>query len=317
MKKEENNLKMIFIGTPRFGAIVLDKISNSGLKPFFVITYPDKPAGRGLKRKSSPVKRKALELKIPILEVTEMREMKEKIKNYFPDIILVSAFGKIIPKEILDIPEFGVLNLHPSLLPKYRGPSPIQQAILDGKKETGVTVIKMTEKLDAGPIIAQEKMVIKKNIKYRELEKELAILGAEMLVKVIPDWMEGKIIPKDQNEKMASYTRVIKKEDGKIDWSEEAELIERKVRAFEEWPKAYTFLEKKRYIILEGRAQKEAPGGPNGEFGKIYLAPNNKLAVQCKNSYFIIEKIKPEGKREMKIEDFLKGHIDIIGKKFN
>lgn len=312
---KNKKIKIVFVGTPRFGEIILNRILEKGIRPYLVITSPDKPVGRKQVLTPPPVKEVALKHKIPFIQPEKIENTISEMREKNPDLILVASFGQIIPKEILDIPKFGALNIHPSLLPEYRGPSPIQQAILDGKKETGVTIIKMTEKVDAGPVIAQKKIKIG-NLGYKELEKKLAVLGADLLMEILPQWIEGKIEPKEQDEAKATYTKIIKKEDGRIDWSEPAEIIERKMRAFEEWPQIYTFLEKKRYIILAGKAQKEIKGGPKGDFGKIYFAPDDKIAVRCKNSYFIIEKIKPESKKEMKIEDFLKGHLDIIGKKF-
>lgn len=314
-KMKRKKLKIVFMGTPRFGEIILNKISKSIYRPSLVITSSDKPVGRGRIITPPPVKKLAQKLKIPVIQIEDSKEIINHLKKVNPDLVIVSAFGKILPREVISFPRFSCLNIHPSLLPKYRGPSPIQQAILDGVKETGVTIVKMTERVDAGPIIAQRKIEIGSS-GYRELEEKLALLGADLLIKILSDWIKGKIKPRNQDEKKATYTRIVKKEDGKIDWSEHAKLIERKMRAFEEWPKIYTFLEGKRYIILEGESQEEVKGGPRGEFGKIYLAPNDKIAIQCKNSYFIIKKIKPEGKKEMKIEDFLKGHMDIIGKKF-
>jgi len=303
----KNNIKIVFIGTPKFGAIILGKILDGGVKPSLVITSPDKPVGRRQVLTPPPVKEVALRYKIPFVQPEKINSALQRIKDINPDLILVASFGQVISKEILNLPKFGSLNIHPSLLPKYRGPSPIQQVIIDGEKEAGVTIMKMIERVDAGPIITQRKIDIG-NLGYRRLEEKLALLGANLLIKTLPDWIEGKIKPRGQDEEKATYTRIVKKEDGRIDWSEHAKLIERKMKAFEEWPKIY--------IILEGEPQKEVKGGPKGEFGKIYLAPNDKIAIQCKNSYFIVKKIKPEGKKEMRIEDFLKGHMDIIGKKF-
>ncbi len=203
----------------------------------------------------------------------------------FYTLFIVADYGKIIPKEILDIPKHGSLNIHPSLLPKFRGPSPIQSFILSGEKETGVTIILMDEKMDHGPIIAISNLKSQiSNLYYKELEEKLAELGGELLIKTIPDWIEDKIKPQEQNHSQATYTKKIAKEDGLINAGDSLEIIEKKVRAFTLWPGAYFFANNKRIIITEAEIE------------------NNKL---------VIKKIKPEGKNEMRFLDFLRGNPEL------
>lgn len=322
MKPLKSKVKIIFIGTPEFGAIILENLIKSKFKPFLVITSLDKKVGRKQILTPPPVKLIAKKYKIPVLQVKKIGTKKtiKKIRSLKPDLIVVASFSQIIPKEILKIPIFGCFNIHPSLLPKYRGPSPIQSTILNDDEETGVSIILMDGKIDHGPIVAQEKIKIKEKIGYIELEKKLAELGADLLIKVLPKIIEREIVLKDQDHSKASFTKIFKKEDGRIDWTKPAEIIEREIRAFERWPQSFAFLEDKkkkiRVKILKASILKQTSNGPYGECGKVFAAPNDKIAVQCGKDYLVIEKIQIEGKKEIKIEDFLKGHSDIFGKKF-
>lgn len=278
------NLKMIFVGTSEFGAIILEKMIKAGYRPILVITMPDKPVGRKQIITPPLVKLIAQKYDLPIEQPEKIKDLKPKIENLNPDLIIVADYGQIIPKEILDLPKYGCLNIHPSLLPKYRGPSPIQATILNGDKETGVTIIKMTEKIDAGPIIAQSKFknqISKMN--FLQLRNKLAELGAELLIKTIPFWINGQIKPKKQLEKKATFTKILKKEDGLINWQKSAEEIERQIRALNPWPGTYTFYQGKRLKILEAEAI---------------------------NHQLVIKKVQLEGKKPVAFKDFLHGHPD-------
>ncbi len=223
MKNNRAKLKIIFIGTPEFGAIVLDGLVNNGYGPILVATAPDKPVGRKAVLTPPPVKLLAEKYKIPALQPEKIENCKLKIENLKPDLGITAAYGKIIPKDILDIPKSGFINIHPSLLPKYRGPSPIQTAILNGDKETGVSIILMDEKMDSGPIVAMSNVKCQmSNVTHKELEKKLANLGTELLLKTIPRWLKGEIKPIPQDESKATYTKIFKKDDGKIDWKKPA-----------------------------------------------------------------------------------------------
>ena len=236
---------IIFLGTAKFGNIILEKLCQAGYEPVSCRF--------------------------------------EDLKRIRPELVIVANYGKIIPQNVLDIPKYGILNVHPSLLPKYRGASPIQYAILNGEKETGVTIILMDAKVDHGPILAQKKTDIGKNENSSELYERLAILGANLLTDVIPDWIRGEIKLRRQNEKDATYTKRLKREDGKINQRKSAKEIEKQIRAFHIWPGTYTLYKGKRLKILEARLEK------------------NKL---------IIEKVQLEGKKPIPFEDFLRGHPD-------
>jgi methionyl-tRNA formyltransferase len=282
-------LKIIFVGTPEFGAIILDKLIQNNLKPVLVITAPDKPVGRKQVITPPPVKVIAQKYNLPISQPQKIGHAMSKLRDIEPGLIIVAAYSQIIPKNILDIPKFGCLNVHPSLLPKYRGPSPIQAAILNGDKETGVTIILMDEKMDHGPILAQRKLEFPiSNFQFPKLHDELANLGAQLLIETIPKWIKEEIKPKPQNESKATYTKILKKEDGKIDWQKSAEEIERQVRALNPWPGTHTIYKGKILKILKAEIIK----------GRL-----------------VIKEVQLEGKKPMSFEDFLRGHPDFINNK--
>src|SRR3989344_2143600 len=279
-------MKFVFFGTPEFATIILEKLIKSGLKPLAMFRDPKE----------------------------SVSVLIEKLKYLKPDLAIIAAYGKILPKEILEIPRHGFINVHPSLLPKYRGASPIQTAILNGDKETGVTIMKIDEEMDQGPILAISKLQITNSkIAYPELSKKLAKLGAELLIKIIPDYVLGKIKPVEQEHKKATYTKIIKKEDGKINWSKSAEEIERMTRAYYPWPSAYTKLkiksEKFKIVkIIEVEICKEN----NHTIGEVFLTENNRLAIKCGIGSLIIKKLKLEGGKILTAKEFLNGHKDFV-----
>jgi len=310
--------KFIFLGNPEFGAIILEKLIEEDYKPTLVITNPDKPVGRKKILTSPPVKLIAQKYNIPITQPERIITLKEQLQNIDPDLIIVAAFGQILPKEILEIPKYGCLNIHPSLLPRWQGASPIQFTILYGDGETGVTIILMDEKMDHGQIISNIKYPISDiKITYKELEKDLAKLGAELLIKVIPEWINGKIKPRPQDESEATFTKILDREDGKIDWRKSAQDIERQIRAFDPWPGSYCFWpedgRKKRMIILKANVLEQKSHGPFGVEGKTFLAPNSRIAVQAGKDFLIIEELQMEGAKPTTSEEFLKGNLDLIG----
>lgn len=300
------------MGTPEFGAIILEKLIKNKYKPILVVTSPDKKKGRKQIISPSPVKIVSKKYGISVDQPKKIKEIKLKIKKLKPDLGIVASFGQIIPSEILPLPKFGFINVHPSLLPKYRGPSPIQAVILKGEKKTGVSIIKMIEKVDAGPILKSEKLKAQiEKLSFKDLHDRLANLGAELLIKVIPDWSQGKIIAKEQDEKKASYTKIIKKEDGRISWQKPAQVLEREVRAFYPWPGSYTFWKYKNRLIkikiLKARILKSLKK-TKLPFGKVLAFSQEKVGVACKKDFLIIETLQMEGKKETKVKDFLKGY---------
>lgn len=312
-------MKVIYIGTSQFAAKILEKLSKTNYSPFLIVTNPDRPAGRGKKIKQTPVSLIAQEEKIKTLKPEKIIEIKDIIKKENPTLIIVCAYGGKIPKEILNIPQKGCLNIHPSLLPLYRGPSPISQAIIDGKKETGVTIILMNEKIDQGPILSQEKVLIEKDCNFNQLSIKLVNKGFELILKTIPLWINNKITPIEQESSRATYTNMIKKEDGKIDWNQSAQEIKRKVNGLNPNPGTFSFFkdkktgEEKMIKIIEADIQEQTKNGPFGPIGKVYVATNNNLAVQSGKDFLIIKKLQIEGKNPVTSEEFMNGNIEFIG----
>ena len=308
-------MKIIFFGTSEFSLIILKRLIKEKYLPALILTMPDKPVGRKQIVTASLIKQFALKNKFKTIQPINLKESISEIKDLKPDLGILASFGKIIPLEILNIPRHGFINVHPSLLPKYRGASPIQTTIANNDQETGVTIIKMIDKIDQGPIINSQKITItNKKITYQELHNELAELGAELLIKAISKLLNQEIELMIQDESKASYTKIIKKQDGRIDWQNSAEKIEREIRAFYLWPGSYTTWKQKIIKIKQADVLKDNYLN-NSPIGETSLLLNNKIAVKCKKDFLIIEKIQIQGKKEMNIEDFLRGHKDFINTK--
>jgi len=310
-------LKIVFMGTPDFGAIILEGLVKNNYRPVLVITETDKPVGRKQVITPPPVKIMAQKYNIPILQPSKILDTKCQLLDAKPDLIVVAAYGKIIPKEILDIPKYGCLNVHPSLLPRWRGASPIQYTILSGDEEAGTSIMLMDEKMDHGPILVNSKFKIPNSkLTTTELKSELANLGVKLLVEIITRWIEGKIKAVPQDDSKATYTKIIKKDDGKIDWSKPAEEIERQIRAFDGWPESFTFWEKNdkllRIKILKARVLKSNEK-ENYPIGKVLVVPQNDIGIQCAKDFLVIEKLQLEGKNEIDAEDFLRGYQEFAG----
>lgn len=311
--------RLIFIGTGEFAVPILDKLAESEFKPKAVITEPDKPVGRKKALTPLPIKRIAQRHDIKIFQPEKIKsdEAVRWVKEIFPDLIVVADYGQVIPKKILDIPKFGSLNVHPSLLPKYRGPSPIQCTILKGDIETGVTIILMDEKMDHGPIVSQISNVKCQNLFYSELLKILADAGAKLLLETLPKWLNNKIKPMPQNESEATYTKILVREEGKINWQKSAKEIERQIRAFEKWPQNWcewqTKNKKLRIKILKAKILHPTIGcAENQTPGFVFLTEQKEMAVNCNPGSLIIEELQLEGRKKTLGKEFLRGYPKII-----
>lgn len=318
-------MKIIFMGTPKFGASVLEGLIRGGYPPILAVTETDKPTGREGIITSPPVKVLAEKNGILVSQPDRIGNLKSEIENLKPDLGIVAAYGQILPKEILGIPKYGFLNVHPSLLPKYRGPSPIQSAILNGEKKTGVTIILLDEKLDHGPILAQRSLNVEEKETGNTLHDKLADLGTELLLETISKVQKGLIKPQLQDDNAATFTRILTREDGKIDWRKSAEDLEKQIRAFETWPGSFTLWEKlgkiSRIKVLKARIY-QSPQSENVSYpiGKVLVVPQNEIGVQCGGGFLkkggdflTIERLQMEGKKEMGAEEFLRGRPDFIG----
>jgi len=312
------NVKIIFFGTSEFGSVVLGKLVQAGYKPVLVVTTPDKPAGRNLKLISSPVKILAEQYSLPVAQPEKLGLAKFCKSNLAkpslePDLFVVASYGEILPKEVLDIPKKGTLNVHPSLLPKYRGPSPVHTAILNGDKSTGVTIMLLDEKMDHGPILANSKLeILNSKFTFPELRDKLAELGADLLIKTIPEWVAGSIKAAAQDDSKAAYTKIFAKEDGKIDWNEPAEHIERQVRAFAPWPGTWTLWDKKLLKVLKARVITIPGEYQHAKPGTIFSF-ESQFAIITKEQALLVEEVQLEGKKPMSSKEFLLGHKAIIG----
>ncbi len=313
-------IKIFFMGTPGFAADILKNLIEANFNVAAISTQPDKKAGRKQKVLTSPVKKLAEQKKIKVFQPENLRDEKtvEEIKKINPDVIVVAAYGKILPMEILRIPPFGCLNIHASLLPKLRGASPVQNAILQGGKKTGVTLMLMNEGVDTGDILAQEKVIIKSEDTAETLLNKLSVLGGKMLVKHLPRWISGKIKPKPQDNKKASYCQLIKKSDGKIDWTQSAQEIYDRWRAFYLWPGIHSLiningqLKKIKLLRVSINPKLSLEKRP----GKI-LKHKEKIAVQAKRGVVFLEEVQLEGKKKVSIQDFIRGYPNFIGSKFS
>jgi methionyl-tRNA formyltransferase len=312
-----NELKIIFMGTTELSCVSLEKLAGK-FSVAAVVTQPDKPKGRELKLQFSPVKILAEKLKLLVLHPLKARDVKfiSELRELKPDLIVVVAYGQILPQTILDLPKFGCMNVHTSLLPKYRGASPIQSAILNGEIETGVTIMKMDAGLDTGEIISQARTLILPEDNSQTLHDRLAQLGAELLAETIPDYIAGKISPQPQPTEGANYAAKIKREDGKIDWNEPAEKILNRLRAFTPWPGAFTFLpvQPKPQLLKIWKAEIVERSGATGE---ILSADRSGIVVACGQNALRILELQREGGKRLTVDQFLIGFSLKSGDRFD
>jgi methionyl-tRNA formyltransferase len=311
-------LRIIFMGTAELSCASLGKIFQDGhFSVVAVVTQPDKPKGRELKLTPSPVKMLAAKLMLPILQPLKARDDKfiPELRELKPDLIVVVAYGQILPQAILDLPPQGCLNVHTSLLPKYRGAAPIQWAIANGEPETGVTIMKMDAGLDTGPVLSMRHTPILPADDSKILHDRLAQLGAELLVETIPDFVAGKIIPQPQPAEGSTYAAKIKKEDGQIDWNWPAQKIWNRLRAFTPWPGAFTFLpaEPKPQLLKIWKAEVAEISGRAGE---VLSADKAGILVGCGQDALRILDLQREGGRRLPAEHFLAGFPLKAGAKF-
>ncbi len=294
---------IIFFGTEEFSAASLQALITAGFTIAAVVTKPDSKKGRGHKLMPSTVKTIAEEHGIPVWQPTKLRDITEDIKRLQPVTGVLVSFGKIIPQSTIDLFTPGIVNVHPSPLPKYRGPSPIESAILHGDEETGVSIMQLTAAMDAGPVYSFISHRLTGTETQPELYETLSKVGAEELVSVLPKIIAGELLPTPQDESIATYCQLIQKRDGTIDWTKPAARIEREVRAYKGWPGSRTMLGDVD-VIITGAHVVECAGLSNGS------APDH-LSIPCGDRRCLaIESIKPVGKKEMPIQAFLAGYKD-------
>ncbi|MBI4132688.1 MAG: methionyl-tRNA formyltransferase [Candidatus Sungbacteria bacterium] len=310
-------MRIAFFGTSEFAVPILEAMAQGPWRPVLVITTPDAPAGRGRILKPPPAKDTADRLGIPVIQPGTLSPIPPAFSAELFDFFIVAAYGKILPPGLLKIPKSGSLNVHPSLLPRWRGPSPIQYAILNGDTETGVTVMVMDEKVDHGPILKSSKVKVQSSkVTTPELTRKLSKLGADLLLETIPDWLAGRIRPVAQDESQATYSKILRKEDGHIDWLKSAQEIEREVRAFTPWPGAYAFWQRgvnRLRLAVEGAEAKSQRVKDKGQRAGAVFEDNRALGVETGDGVLVIERLRPAGRKPMSGEDFLRGYPDIVG----
>jgi len=307
--------RIVFFGTPAFAIPVLKNLLQGPDEVVAVVTQPDREKGRGRKVILSPVKELALQHGLTLFQPEKVREeaFQEKIKSLHPDLFVVVAYGQILPKSLLKIPKHGAVNIHASLLPKYRGAAPIPWAILKGERLTGVTTMMMDEGMDTGDILLQTEIPIGDEETSETLQDRLALLGAQLLLEIVRGMKAGNIHPIQQDHSKATYAPPLKKEDGQIDWGKEAKEIDRQVRALNPWPGAFTEWNGQLLKIYKGEVREETS---ERKAGIVSWVGSNFIEVGTGKDSFLIKEVQLEGKRRMSVRDFLAGHPVPVGTVF-
>jgi methionyl-tRNA formyltransferase len=311
-KEERLPLRTIFMGTPAFAVPALDALLDANCDIIGVYTQPDRRSGRGRRLTAPPVKQAAIERGLPIFQPASLRRNEEArlhITSLAPDLIAVVAYGLFLPSHTLGTPPLGALNVHPSLLPRHRGPSPVATAILEGNKSTGVTLMQLDEGMDSGPIIAQRRTPIGADETAEDLTDRLFDIGADLLADTINPWRDGNITPVPQSEADATTSRLLKREDGAIDWTQSAGQIARQIRAYYPWPSSFTQWQGRQLKVHEASAldgiESELPG-------TVTQLPQG-IAVTTGSGALLLRRVQIEGRQATNISDFARGYRDFVG----
>lgn len=306
---------IVFMGAPAFAVPTLKMLIRER-DVIGVVTRPDRPAGRGRELRQTPVKRAALEYDLPLSQPQSLRTSGAlaRLRGWAPDVIVVTAFGEILSQEVLDLPPHGCLNVHASLLPRWRGAAPAAWAILAGDDVTGVTIMQMDAGLDTGPILAQREEPIHPDDTRATLRERLSHIGAELLVETLPAYLTGTLQPRPQPEQGITLANRLHKNDGRLDWSRPAAALDRRVRAFNPWPGTFTFWRGRRLKVIEATPLSDWQGdAPTG----TVVAVNQGVAVATGDGALGLEKVQLAGRRAMAIEPFLRGQRDFVGSRMD
>jgi methionyl-tRNA formyltransferase len=304
-----NLLRIVFFGTPEFAVPSLRALLAGRDPVIGVVCQPDKPAGRGQQLTAPPVKRAALRAGLAVFQPEKLRapETVETLASWAPDLIVVAAYGKILPKMILDLPPLGCINVHASLLPKYRGAAPIQWAILRGEERTGITIMCMNERMDAGDILLQQEIEIGPQETSGELQARLADVGARVLMETIARLHAGTLMPRPQQEDQITLAPMINKEDGRIDWTQPAVHIARLVRAFNPWPSAFTSLGGKQLKIHRAHAE----ASRSAELAGTVLRAEKEISVATGEGTLVLDEVQLEGRKRLSAAEFARGAVKV------
>lgn len=310
--------KVVFFGTPEFAVSTLDALAEAGRAPALVVSQPARPAGRGKSEQQPPVAAWAEEHDVPLEQPESVADQGflDKLRELAPDLALVVAFGQIFPGELLDLPKRGCINLHASLLPKYRGASPVQGVLLEGEKKTGVTTMRMEEELDSGPILLQEETLIRSYETTDRLSGRLAKLGARVMVDTVEALEKGKLKPRKQRDESASYSPKVAKSDGKVNWALRADEIYNRLRAFTPWPGLAAHFRGRSVKVVWGvpMTWEEAPFGVTGTYLGLR---QGRMAILCGGgTIFGLEELQRPGKKPVRASDFANGERVRVGERF-
>ena len=310
-------MRVVFFGTPQFAVPSLEQLIQSAHDVVGVVTQPDRPRGRGQKVTDAPVKVTAVQHGLQVFQPVRLRdpEVKETLTRWAPELGVVAAYGKILPESVLNLPRFGMINVHASLLPRYRGAAPVQRAVIDGMPETGVTIMRMVLALDAGGMFAKVTRPIGSDETSDIVERDLAHLGASLLLDVIDDLAAGRAVEEPQNDSLSTYASKITKEEGLIDWTLAASDIHNRVRGLYPWPHAFSYLNGERLIVMRSHV---APEPTSADPGTIVDVSSGAISVATGHGERLaIDEVQPEGRRAMKVRDYLAGHPIQPGTRFS
>ena len=294
--------KIVFMGSPDFSLSTLRALANA-YNVVGVVTQPDRASGRGRELKAPPVKALAQELGISVMQPEKLKqpEAMDQLRAWAPDLIVVAAFGQLLRKDVLELPRYGCINVHASLLPRWRGAAPINAAILAGDKETGVTIMQMDVGLDTGPMLSKRSIRLTPTDTAGSVFEKLSTLGADLLIETLPDYLSGKLLPHPQPEEGMTYAPMLKKEEGKLDFAQDVNQLERRVRAFNPWPGAY--MEFDGGMLKVHRAHVETGNASAGQRSIV----QNQPAVGARGGVLILDEVQPAGKKPMSGKSFLSG----------
>ncbi|HWQ00116.1 MAG TPA: methionyl-tRNA formyltransferase [Vicinamibacterales bacterium] len=310
------SLRVVFFGTPAFARPALERLLASAHRVAGVVTQPDRPAGRGRRVRPGPVKTVALEHGLPVLQPERLRDpaFLDAVRRLHPDVGVVAAYGRILPRELLELPRLGLINIHASLLPKYRGAAPVQRAVMAGEPETGVSIMRVVEALDAGPVLRTARRPIGPEETAEEIEADLAERGAALLVECLDDLAAGRAIETPQDHTQATYAPRLQKAEGLIDWSLPALVLHNRVRGLHPWPHAFTFLDGRRLLVRRTRPTDDP--GAGAAPGTVVRAAGDDLVVAAGSGTALqLLEVQPEGRRPMTAREFLAGHPVQVGRR--
>jgi methionyl-tRNA formyltransferase len=316
-------ISSVFFGTPDFALPILDALLHAGRTPLAVVCQPDRPSGRGLERKSPPAKYWAKARGVPVFQPEKLKnsDFLEQMRRYNPDIALVAAFGQLVPKSFLELPRFGFINVHPSLLPRYRGAAPIQWTLINGDALTGVTILQVTPRLDDGDILLQESQPLLPETTAQELHDRLAQLGGRLSVQALELYERGQIAPRPQDGSQVVWARALQKEDGCIDWSASTLAIHNRIRGVQPWPGAFTYFNGKLFKIHRAAPETITPSlasaaGSDVSPGTVFV-DGEHLLVRTGDGWLRLLEVQLEGKKRMEAKSFLVGRTVRMGDNFN